>query len=89
MANEEGVEAGSSSYMTLTIVKDQKVNQKAEERMGYAQMRMRNNRSKIRWDLAGHVSPKFKPGKKQEFGYKDGTAQGKIRADWEWVEKDQ
>lgn len=31
-------------------------------------MRMRNNRSKIRWDLAGHVSPEFKPGNNRSLG---------------------
>ena len=45
-----------------------KANQKAESRMGYAYMRMRNNRSKIRWDLAGHVSPEFKPGNNRSLG---------------------
>lgn len=33
-------------------------------------MRMRNNRSKIRWVLAGHVSPEFKPGNNRSLGAK-------------------
>lgn len=74
--------------MVLTTVKDQKGNQKADIRMGYA----RNEKGTIAMKsggtfLAGYTSPEFKPRINRDLGLckngmaQSGMAQGKIRTD--------